>query len=363
MTRYEAYAQQGFQEKGMTQVVVTRTDDAGWLQVGVFLLDLYCLGVKDAFTAEMPAGDWPETLEKIIPSPNRVAFHPACARKLVEGAVAYTEALGFAPHRDYKKARRVFGSVTSRDCPETFTYGKNGKPFFVAGPNDDEERIDRVVRVLTAKLGKDGFHYLLPNEPGEANEFNREELLEFFRARPDADAGFAALDGFLAALHVCPTVIEPSKFLPIVWAGTPPWFHNEEEARQISRLVFEYWNEVGDRLDFLRGEDEPESAADLGDDPEEDLGVRRRAAAWCQGFLRVVHEWPAAWEGAPARVELRPHFAALSLVAAYGGGPALAGVIAPAEEEDLPRYVGTAVMALYAILRPELADDSPDGDL
>jgi yecA family protein len=363
MTRYEACAQQGFQEKGMTQVVVTRTDDAGWLQAGVFLVDLYCLGVKDAFVADMPATDWPETLDRIIPAPDRVALHPACARKLVEGAVVYTEALGFAPHRDYKKARRVFGSVNSRDCPETFSYGKGGKPFFVAGPNDDEERIDLVMRVLTAKLGEDGFHYVLPTEPGDSDEFAREELLEFFRARPDADTGFAALDGFLAALHVCPTVIEPSKFLPVVLAGTPPWFHNEAEARQISRLVIERWNSLGDQLDSLRGEDAPEFAVDFGDDSEENPGLHRRAAAWCRGFLRVVNEWPAAWDGAPDRAELRLHFNALSLVAADGRGPAPAGVPGPAEEKELPRYVGTSVMALYTVLRPEMADDSPDGDL
>ena len=363
MTHYEAFAHHGFQERGMTDVVVTRTDDAGWLQAAVLLVDLYCLGVKDAFVTEMPANDWPDTLDRIIPAQDRIALHPACARKLVEGAVAYTEALGFAPHRDYKKARRVFGSVNSRDCPETFTYGRGGKPCFVAGPNDDEERIDRVMRVLTAKLGVDGFHYMLPAEPGEPDEMTRGGLLDFFQGRADADTGFATLDGFLTALHVCPTVIEPSQSLPVVWAGTPPWFENEEEAREISRLVFEQWNAVGNRLDALRGEDDPDSVVDLGDDPDESAGLRRRIAAWCQGFFRVVHEWPNAWEGAPDRAELRPHFAALSLVAAYGGGPAPAGVIAPAEEEDLPRYVGTAVMALCAALRPELADDTPDGDL
>jgi yecA family protein len=363
MTRYEAYAHHGFQERGMTDVVVTRTDDAGWLQAAVLLVDLYCLGVKDAFVAEMSANDWPETLDRIIPAPDRIALHPACARKLVEGAVAYTEALGFAPHRDYKKARRVFGSVNSRDCPQTFTYGKDGKPFFMAGPNDDEKRVDLVLRVLTAKLGEDGFHYLVPTEPGQPDEFAREELQDFFRRRPDGDAGFAALDGFLAAIHVCPTAIEPSKFLAVILAGPPPWFENEDEAREISRLVIERVNSVGGRLDLLRQEGTSDSAVDLGDDPNEDAGLRRRIAAWCQGFFRVVHEWPKAWEGALDRAELRPHFAALSLVAANGDGALPAGATAPATAEELPRYVGTAVMALHASLRPLLADDAPDGDL
>ena len=362
MTRYEAFAHQGFQERGITDVVVTRTDDAGWLQAAVLLVDLYCLGVKDAFVTEMPATDWPETLERIIPAQDRVALHPACARKLVEGVVAYTEALGFAPHRDYKKARRVFGSVNSGDCPQTFTYGKDGKPSFVAGPNDDAERIDRVMRALTAKFGEGGFHYILPTEPGEPDEFAREELQDFFRGRPDGDTGFAAFDGFLAAIHVCPTAVEPSKFLSVILDGPPPWLNDDDEGRQISRLVIERVNSVAGRLDLLRQEGAPESAVDLGDDHDDSAGLRRRTAAWCQGFLRVVHEWPKAWEGVPDRAELRPHFAALSLIAANGSGPAPAGVLPPAEEKELLRYVGTTVMALYTTLRPELADDSPEGD-
>ena len=166
--RYEAFAHRGFQDKGVTSVVVTRTDDTGWLQAGGFLLDLHCLGVKDAFFTEMPASDWPHEMNKMIAAAERVAIHPACARKLVEGVVAYAEALGFRPHRDFKKARRAFGSISAHDCPETFAYGRDGKPLYVAGPHDDDERVDRVMRTLTAKLGPDGFHYILPVDPDDA---------------------------------------------------------------------------------------------------------------------------------------------------------------------------------------------------
>lgn len=36
---------------------------------------------------------------------------PAAARKLVEGAVAYAQSLGFAPVPDFKKASRVLGGT------------------------------------------------------------------------------------------------------------------------------------------------------------------------------------------------------------------------------------------------------------
>ncbi len=160
--RYEAHTHQNFHERGMTNVVVARTDDAGWVHAGGFLVDLWCLGVKNAFITECSASAWPATLDRIVAPAERLALHPACARKMVEGAVAYAEALGFSPHRDFNKARRVFGSIAARDCPENFACGKDGKPFFFAGPNDDRERIGRIMRVLTAKLGPKGFHYLSP---------------------------------------------------------------------------------------------------------------------------------------------------------------------------------------------------------
>lgn len=173
MTRYEAYTIKGWEKHGMSRVVISRTREGGWVEAGAFLVDAFCLGVKDAFLTESSADDWPDKLSRMVPADERLALHPACARKFIEGAVAYAEALGIAPHHDYKKARRAFSSITARDCPETFTYGDKGKPLFVAGPNDDQQRIERIMRVLTAKLGPKGFHYILPFEPDDPAEDGR----------------------------------------------------------------------------------------------------------------------------------------------------------------------------------------------
>jgi len=175
MTRYEAHADREFQATGITTVVIARTDDAGWTRVGVFLIDLKCLGVKDAFALALPATEWPAELARLVPADERTALHPACARKLVEGAAAYAQQLGFLPAREYAAARRVFGSVRAADCSETFTYGKDGKPLFIAGPNDDEARVARVLRTLTAKLGPAGFHYIVPVDPFAADAAPPEE--------------------------------------------------------------------------------------------------------------------------------------------------------------------------------------------
>jgi yecA family protein len=361
MVRYEAFVDRDWQEKGITHVAVTRTHENGWVEVGVFLVDLYCLGVKDAFIAEMPASEWADEAARLLPPGNRVSFHPACARKLVEGAVAYALALGFTPPRDYRKARRVFGSVQAQDCPQTFTYGQNGKPLYVAGPNDDGERIDRVLRVLTAKLGQDGFHYIVPAEPAPIADEEADELRAFF-VEKGRETDFHALGGLFAASHVCSTAIPIDRLFPAVWAGDELKYRDEAEAKQVLHLLYSYWDETGRRISEATEMGRPDSAPHFADNPwENDEGLRQRAAAWCGGFLRALREWPEAWNGATDRADLRAHFDAISLVAAYAGDPAPAGVIAPAETEELPRYVGAAVLALYAALRPNTEDNGPAG--
>ncbi|OHE89319.1 MAG: hypothetical protein A3G75_00660 [Verrucomicrobia bacterium RIFCSPLOWO2_12_FULL_64_8] len=348
--RYEAFTQQGFQGDGVTYVTITRTDDAGWLQAGVFLVDLHCLGVKDAFATEMPEIDWRHELDRLIPPADRLAIHPACARKLVEGAVAYAEALGFAPHGDYKKARRAFGGVSARDCPETFTYGRDGKPLFVAGPNDDDERIDRVMRILTARLGPDGFHYILPVKP-EAEEMSAAEWLrELLWDQPPGAGSFEALSGFLTALAVCPTEISASQFMAEVWAGDPPPVTGTRAALTTEKCIHAYRDEIAADLEAARDTGDPVLAVDFEVDPDSnDIGG---ASDWCLGFLRVLDLWQEAWRGAENRSDLQPHFAFIRAVAA-DGDPDGGDIPVPAGE--VPAAVGGAVLALRTALRPPAA--------
>src|SRR6202011_808535 len=87
---------------------------------------------------------------------------PAAVRKLVEGAVEYARALGLPPHPDYHKAKLIFGTIDPGESKEEFEFGKDGKPFFMAGPNDTPERCRRILKTLEQSCGLDGFHYMIP---------------------------------------------------------------------------------------------------------------------------------------------------------------------------------------------------------
>ena len=87
-------------------------------------------------------------------------LHQTCAKKLLDGVVDFAKELGFAPHPDYKNAYELFGNIDAGACPVKYTYGKNGKPFYMNGPYESPADIERIINTLTKKCGPDGFHTL-----------------------------------------------------------------------------------------------------------------------------------------------------------------------------------------------------------
>lgn len=45
-----------------------------------------------------------------------------------------------------------------------FEYGRDGKPFYVAGPNDSSAASCRILSLLQQQCGSSGFHYMIPTD-------------------------------------------------------------------------------------------------------------------------------------------------------------------------------------------------------
>jgi uncharacterized protein len=82
----------------------------------------------------------------------------------------------------------------------------------------------------------------------------RLKLLERTLASLPADSDvmlISELDGFLAGILVCPDLIMPSEWLPIVWGSgedTAPVFENATQAEQLMGLVMEHYNATASDL-------------------------------------------------------------------------------------------------------------------
>jgi hypothetical protein len=144
---------------GIGWVVLARTLPSGQVGASFFLVDVWCLGVKDAFFLVMPQLAFEERMHESSRDQPVVVIDPSVARKLLHDAAAYAGSFGLAPSTGFAKAEALFGEIPM--ATKTFSFGKDGKPFFMSGPNDSRTRIRNIMDKLVKSVGPDGFDYIV----------------------------------------------------------------------------------------------------------------------------------------------------------------------------------------------------------
>jgi hypothetical protein len=142
----------------VTALVARRRRHRHSATVCVYLLDVYCLGVKNAMGPDKVKD---QALRRLTDHAFSGYQRPPIAasielvRDLVLGAAEYARRLGFAPHPDFEQARAHLGPWTG---PSAITFGCNGKPTYIAGPHDNP---DQIIRTLRRAVGRNGFSYTI----------------------------------------------------------------------------------------------------------------------------------------------------------------------------------------------------------
>jgi hypothetical protein len=164
---HECWMSDAIFESGMGPVVISRRLPNGDIAFGVFLLDIFCLGVKDCFLSIKPEFEYDEFCRKSERQYVIENIHQTCARKIIEGAVDYAKNLGFKPHKDFKRDKLILGDIDQTMCPSSYEYGKDGKPFYISGPNDSRARQRTIMNQLDKLLGSDNYHFMTGDAPTE----------------------------------------------------------------------------------------------------------------------------------------------------------------------------------------------------
>jgi uncharacterized protein len=93
------------------------------------------------------------------------------------------------------------------------------------------------------------------------------------------------LDGFLAGIIVCPDLVMPSEWMPVVWAGEPPVYESMEQAQAINALLINHYNTIIGHLD----QDRYQPIYDI--DTDDSILWE----PWLEGFWQAVELRPDAW--------------------------------------------------------------------
>ena len=118
----------------------------------------------------------------------------------------------------------------------------------------------------------------------------RLQTLDRFLGRADQSDDAMVLsefDGFIAGVAVCPELLMPSEWLPVIWGEDGPVFDSERKAQGVLGAVMGHYNDVLRRLAT------PGRYAPLYD---EDRDGSILWELWASGFGQAVELRPAAWQ-------------------------------------------------------------------
>lgn len=167
---HECKVAKGMFENGIGSAIISRTLPDGSLMVSTFLIDVFCLGIKDAMIMQMSRSEYNDLLRMTSMGDPQKDSAPCCLKKLITEAVAYAKSVGIAPHKSYEVAAVMLEGIDAAECKSSYTFGSNGKPFYISGPNDTSARTRTIRNALHTHCGEGNYDILIASEESKEED-------------------------------------------------------------------------------------------------------------------------------------------------------------------------------------------------
>lgn len=141
---------------GIAMVTIARSEGYNRYTVCSYLVDYWCLGVKDTLgPRKLNQSDFKQFISFSYAQfpEDAVEISLEQAQAIVFSAVEFAENLGFKPHHDFEETKAHLGEWNGEPKIEC---GRNGKPFYISGPFDNPEHI---LHKLQKNAGEGNYHY------------------------------------------------------------------------------------------------------------------------------------------------------------------------------------------------------------
>ncbi|MGB9596685.1 MAG: hypothetical protein ACPL7B_10435 [Candidatus Poribacteria bacterium] len=147
-------------KSGLATIIISRIMPNGDIIFGDYLVDVFCLGLKDTFyKINVPLSAYENEFKPMASRRSRLTECPVTlAHQIIYGAIDYARDIGFEPHKDFKFSKYILEEPEKFEKRSDIKFGKDGKPFFVAGPYDN---VKKIIKTLESKLGSDNFNFLI----------------------------------------------------------------------------------------------------------------------------------------------------------------------------------------------------------
>lgn len=168
----KCYINPNWQEEGLAHIIVTRNRAGGHIVYASFLVDTFCLGVKDAdYAIDFTSKDLEDVLQHFRSYHEFVEADYNQIHNIIYGAIEFAEEGGIQPVKKFNIASYALSEDTDEIPLLEFDYGKDGKHFLIIG-EDGKER--QYLNTLIDKLGDDFIYTDLYESSEEESDALRE---------------------------------------------------------------------------------------------------------------------------------------------------------------------------------------------
>jgi hypothetical protein len=158
---YECRIDSNWKEQGLANIFVTRSHTNGNVTSCLYLVDLFCLGIKNShYLFNVSKSEYEENF-KAEEDGDREPISYVMAHNIIYAALEFAEEFGFKPHKNFSSVTRFMLEEDNDDIELIdIECGKDGKPFFISGPDDDVLRINATFKQLERTAGVGNFEFL-----------------------------------------------------------------------------------------------------------------------------------------------------------------------------------------------------------
>jgi hypothetical protein len=164
------YISSDWEEAGLANILVSRKHINGNVTLGVYLVDLKCLGIKDAFFKFNVSED---EMFDLVDYMNAVEIEYNQVHNIIYGGEAFANDCGFKPHKDWAVAQFILEEDDDHIPLIDIEFGEDGVPAYYVGPNDNPAKIKQILATLDKNVGAG--NYLFYNDE---DEFEDDEVIE-----------------------------------------------------------------------------------------------------------------------------------------------------------------------------------------